>query len=91
MKGPFILSIDGNIGSGKSTLYADLQTYYKDNSEICFCPEPVDSWTKIVDNNNTPILNKFIQRYKKVCFSVSNDGLYISSSSIKEKSKRKQI
>ena len=26
---PIILSIDGNIGSGKSTLYKDLQSHYK--------------------------------------------------------------
>ena len=30
--GPIILSIDGNIGSGKSTLYADLQRYYSNNN-----------------------------------------------------------
>ena len=68
MKSPFILSIDGNIGSGKSTLYADLQTYYKDNTEICFCPEPVDSWTKIVDSNNTPILTNLYKDTKKYAF-----------------------
>ena len=68
MKGPFILSIDGNIGSGKSTLYADLQKYYKDNTEICFCPEPVDSWTKIVDDNNTPILTNLYKNTKKFAF-----------------------
>ena len=44
-----ILSIDGNIGSGKSTLYTDLQDYYKDNEDIGFCPEPVDIWATIVD------------------------------------------
>ena len=68
MKSPFILSIDGNIGSGKSTLYADLQTYYKDNTDICFCPEPVDTWTKIVDNNNTPILTNLYKDTKRFAF-----------------------
>ena len=42
MSGPVIISIDGNIGSGKSTLYVDLQKYYHDRSDICFVPEPVD-------------------------------------------------
>ena len=50
MNGPIILSIDGNIGSGKSTLYKDLQDYYSGNTNIGFCPEPVDNWGSVIDN-----------------------------------------
>ncbi len=63
--GPIILSIDGNIGSGKSTLYADLQRYYSNNTDICFVPEPVDDWTNIVDANNTPILTNLYKDTRK--------------------------
>ena len=65
---PIILSIDGNIGSGKSTLYKDLQEYYKDNTDICFVPEPVDDWTTIVDGNNTPILTNLYKDTKRYAF-----------------------
>jgi len=63
-----ILSIDGNIGSGKSTLYNKLQTYYKDRKEICFVPEPVDDWKYIVDDKGTPILTNLYQDTKKYAF-----------------------
>lgn len=66
--GPIILSIDGNIGSGKSTLYADLQRYYSNNTDICFVPEPVDDWTNIVDANNTPILTNLYKDTRKYAF-----------------------
>jgi len=66
--GPIILSIDGNIGSGKSTLYADLQRYYSSNTDICFVPEPVDDWTNIVDANNTPILTNLYKDTRKYAF-----------------------
>ena len=65
---PIILSIDGNIGSGKSTLYKDLQSHYKNNADICFVPEPVDDWTKIVDAENTPILTNLYKNTKKYAF-----------------------
>lgn len=68
MNGPTIISIDGNIGSGKSTLYADLQIHYHDRNDICFVPEPVDDWTKIMDAENTPILTNLYKDTKKYAF-----------------------
>ena len=65
---PIILSIDGNIGSGKSTLYKDLQEYYKNHPDICFVPEPVDDWTNIVDGENTPILTNLYKDTKRYAF-----------------------
>jgi deoxyadenosine/deoxycytidine kinase/ribonuclease HI len=68
MSSPIILSIDGNIGSGKSTLYKDLQAYYSNNTDICFVPEPVDDWSHITDANNTPILTNLYKDTKKYAF-----------------------
>lgn len=68
MNSPLILSIDGNIGSGKSTLYADLQTYYANNTYICFVPEPVDDWKSIVDHEGTPILTNLYKDTSKYAF-----------------------
>ena len=65
---PIILSIDGNIGSGKSTLYEELQCYYKDKNDICFVPEPVDDWKNIVDKNNVPILTNLYKNTPKYAF-----------------------
>jgi deoxyadenosine/deoxycytidine kinase len=64
-----IISIEGNIGSGKTTLMENLKEYYKDDSEIIFLREPVDEWSKIRDNNGTTILEKFYQDQEKYSFS----------------------
>jgi len=53
-----IISIEGNIGSGKSTLMENLKEYYKDNNEIIFLREPVDEWSLIKDSNGITIFNK---------------------------------
>lgn len=65
---PRIISIDGNIGSGKSTLYEFLKEKYKSNSEIGFVEEPVELWNTVVDENNTPILTNLYKDTNKYAF-----------------------
>ena len=55
---PIIISIDGNIGSGKSTLIKILQESLPQD-KIYFAPEPVDTWTSIVDDNGKNLLHNF--------------------------------
>ena len=59
MSNPIILSIDGNIGSGKSSvvryLKKNFNTYCEKKGKsfkICFLQEPVDEWEKIIDKND---------------------------------------
>jgi thymidylate kinase len=40
MSKPIIISIEGNIGSGKSTILEKLQDFMKDNNRIVFLKEP---------------------------------------------------
>lgn len=54
-----LISIEGNIGSGKSTLMKNLKEYYKNNDHVLFLKEPVDEWEKFKDSNGTTILEKF--------------------------------
>jgi deoxyadenosine/deoxycytidine kinase len=63
-----IVSIEGNIGSGKSTLMYNLKEYYKNNTEVIFLKEPVDEWELIKDSNGTTILEKFYQDQQKYSF-----------------------
>jgi deoxyguanosine kinase len=65
---PRIISIDGNIGSGKSTLYKELQEYYANRKDICFVPEPVDIWSTIKDDKDVPILTNLYKDTKKYAF-----------------------
>lgn len=63
-----IVSIEGNIGSGKSTLMKHLKDYYKNNEHVIFLKEPVDEWEKIKDNNGKTILEKFYENQEKYSF-----------------------
>ena len=42
VKNPIIISIEGNIGSGKSTLVDRLKHLYQSKDDIFFLQEPVD-------------------------------------------------
>ena len=69
---PKIISIEGNIGVGKSTLIDNLETYYKNENieNVIILREPVDAWTLFVDSkDNEKILTKFYNDPKK--FSLS--------------------
>lgn len=67
----YIFSVEGNIGSGKSTLIK----YLKENfthlagRDIIYIDEPVDDWSHIKDKNNETILSKFYNNREKYAFS----------------------
>ena len=62
-----IISIEGNIGSGKSTLIKKLQEFIKEKS-LVFLEEPVDEWMEIKDDNGVHILSKFYENQDKYSF-----------------------
>jgi len=71
-----IISIDGNIGSGKSTLVQKIQEYYTNKNtdstftmKICFLEEPVDIWNTITDTDGKTIIEKFYSNQEKYAFS----------------------
>ena len=69
MSKPIIISIEGNIGSGKSTILEKLQDFMKDNNRIIFLKEPVDIWESIKDTNTGEnILQKFYKDQDKYAF-----------------------
>ena len=55
-----IISIEGNIGSGKSTFLQHLKTHNKSDNVI-FVDEPVAEWLKIKDSSNKNILELLIK------------------------------
>ena len=64
-----MISIDGNIGSGKSTLMGNLKSYFSNNKNVVFLKEPVDEWETITDENGITILEKFYENPSKYGFS----------------------
>ena len=53
MDRPRLLSIEGNIGAGKSTLVELMKQRYQDREDIIFLQEPVDIWNTIQQNGKT--------------------------------------
>ena len=68
-KGSYIFSVEGNIGSGKSTFVKYLENYekkdFEEHKNCLFLQEPVKLWEEITDENNIPILTKFYTNPKK--------------------------
>ena len=80
---PFIVSLEGNIGAGKSTIIQKLRQIYEGDEEtsmkyfgklakakIVFMQEPVDVWTSICDpETGESMLEKFYKDPKKYSFA----------------------
>ena len=66
-----ILSIEGNIGSGKSTFLKHLKSnldIVDDKYKIIFVDEPVSSWENIKDKNGKNMIEKFYDNPVKYAF-----------------------
>lgn len=64
-----IITIEGNIGVGKST-FVDIIKKYISNSEIV--SEPVEMWKQMQDSDGTNILQKFYQDIPRWAYSFQN-------------------
>jgi len=64
-----VFSIEGNIGTGKSTFLEKLKTHFKPNSNICFLDEPIDVWNSITDKEGVTIIEKYYGNQEKYAFS----------------------
>ena len=92
MVSSIVFSIDGNIGSGKSTLVSELQKRLLVDSfldlgkftNIIFLQEPVDVWKTIKDSKGITILEKFYKDQKEWSFAFQMMA-YISRLSLLKK------
>jgi len=73
---PLIVSIDGNIGSGKSSIMRYLEKNFANfcaskgnNCKICFLKEPVNSWEAIGDANGKSIITHFYENNERYSFA----------------------
>ena len=67
MMRPRIVTIEGNIGAGKTTLVNLLKEKYKNDDRIVFLEEPVDTWEKITQDGKN-ILELFYENQQKYSF-----------------------
>ena len=63
-----IISLEGNIGSGKSTILQIMQQKYQNNPNVIFVDEPVSEWNLIKDGNKS-ILELFYEDQAKYSFA----------------------
>lgn len=63
-----IITIEGNIGAGKSTLVDVLKNRYADRTDVMFLQEPVDVWTKISQDGKN-VLELFYGDQKHYSFA----------------------
>lgn len=72
---PVILSIEGNIGSGKSTFVQNLKDNIAPECEngsplrVCFLQEPVDEWNQIRDSTGKTILECYYEDQQAYAFT----------------------
>ena len=70
----FLIYIEGNIGSGKSTFAKNLETKYlknflKQNLDAKIIQEPVEEWVKTFDSDGKNILEKFYENIDRWSFT----------------------
>jgi deoxyadenosine/deoxycytidine kinase len=63
-----LVSLEGNIGGGKTTLLEALKNIKWVDKKIVFVREPVDEWEKIKDGEGKTILEKFYNDQEKYSF-----------------------
>ena len=66
---PHIISIEGNMGAGKTTFIKTLQDYFKNKCSIYILEEPVSLWQSIKDKEGNDILSNFYEDQTKWAFS----------------------
>ena len=65
-----LLSIEGNIGAGKSTFVRMLRrTLEEGGREVIFLEEPVQEWEKVVDEAGVNIISKFYSQPRLYSFA----------------------
>jgi deoxyadenosine/deoxycytidine kinase len=82
-----VFSIEGNIGSGKSTILQKLKELYSQN--FVFLPEPVDIWNTIKDTTDgKTILQKYYADQERYAFSFQMMAYITRLSQLKEAMKK---
>ena len=66
---PIIITIEGNIGSGKSTLVKNLEDAFSESDSVHFLQEPIDEWNTIKDENGKTMIEKYYENQEKYAFS----------------------
>jgi deoxyadenosine/deoxycytidine kinase len=74
-----IISLEGNIGAGKSTLFNQLRAAHP---EWIFVDEPVDEWMRLVDSDGKSLLENFYGDRKRWAYTFQITALLSRSKAL---------
>ena len=86
-----ILSIEGNIGAGKSTLMGALRLHYHDDNRVAFVDEPIGVWDAVRDENGKTLLELYYADQERHAFEFQMLALKTRASAIGCKAADKRI
>lgn len=69
---PCIISLDGNIGVGKTTLLEAIRAHFP---EVLIVPEPVDTWTSLKDESGKNLLELFYEDKRRWAYTFQNAAI----------------
>ena len=78
---PIIISLDGNIGGGKSTMLQHMRNTFP---EWNFIDEPVDSWMTLKDENGKNLLELFYQDKTRWSYTLQNCAFITRHKKVKD-------
>ena len=81
---PIIISINGNIGSGKSTYLDFIKTALHGRDDIMFLQEPVGEWEKLQDEEGNNLIEKYYKNQSKYAFAFQVNAFMTRYKLIKE-------
>jgi deoxyadenosine/deoxycytidine kinase len=76
---PIIISLEGNIGAGKSTLFNELKAVHP---EWTFVDEPVDEWMTLRDSDGKSLLQKFYEDRRRWAYTFQITALLSRSKAL---------
>ena len=79
---PVVISLDGNIGAGKSTLLAAIQERL---DHVTVVPEPVDTWTSLIDDSTgKSLLELFYEDKRRWAYTFQNCAILTRLKTMKD-------
>jgi deoxycitidine kinase len=72
----FLVSIEGNISSGKSTIVKILRERTKTNNQFMIVDEPIDTWESIKNKNGQSIFQAFYENPTELGFTFQICALF---------------
>ena len=86
-----LISIEGNIGTGKTTLMRYIKKLYNDNCKVVFIEEPVDLWLQLKSSDGENILEKFYKDKTRWSYSFQMHAFITRAQEIMKQDQNKVI